>query len=259
MFVHTIEVTFMRKRKPADYEGVDASVSLGATLSEGEDHLACTQSLMDDAASVVYTRLGMKEASQRVFTEKQPAAQTTPNRTEGVNGPTSAPSAATKSADKPAETKAEDKPVSPSPAAVQGEPEKRKPGRPKKETTEAAPQIRTNPENRVDPNAGPDIPEEAVQPKATPAPKAAPAAQPDIPEDEPSAAADGAVSEITAQELHQFVVDHLSVKKSFTGNDVKQALVKVSGFERMSDIADGKVRLKVKQHLEALIAAKKAG
>jgi len=67
MFVHTIETTFMRKRKPADYEGVDNSLTLGATLTEGEDWRACARELVDEAAVIVYTRIGMKDAAKPVF------------------------------------------------------------------------------------------------------------------------------------------------------------------------------------------------
>lgn len=62
MQVYEIEVTFMRKRQPKEYENAQAQVTLKASLEDGEDHGAAIESLMSSAASHVYSQLGLNVA-----------------------------------------------------------------------------------------------------------------------------------------------------------------------------------------------------
>ncbi len=58
MHIHTIRVSFLREKQPAQYEKAQPAVEFVGTLEEGEDHVTLARQLMRDATSVVYAGLG---------------------------------------------------------------------------------------------------------------------------------------------------------------------------------------------------------
>lgn len=62
MQVYEVEVTFMRKRQPKEYENAQSQVTLKASLEDGEDYENAMSELMSSAASHVYSQLGLNVA-----------------------------------------------------------------------------------------------------------------------------------------------------------------------------------------------------
>jgi hypothetical protein len=62
MQVYEIEVTFMRKRQPKEYENAQAQVTLKASLEDGESCDAAIGELMASASNHVYSQLGLNVA-----------------------------------------------------------------------------------------------------------------------------------------------------------------------------------------------------
>jgi len=106
MQVDSVRVTFMRKRQPKDYENAMVEIGLDATLDDGEDHVEAMRTLLDDASSQVYERLGMKQGTGTDTTNAGGAAKTGQANKSGSGGSGSAKTSA-QVGDTPPETPAE--------------------------------------------------------------------------------------------------------------------------------------------------------
>lgn len=66
MTVTNIRVLFSRKKQPAQYEEANPLIEFNAVVEPGQNHRAIAAALMLDAAELVYTTIGQKDAVTRV-------------------------------------------------------------------------------------------------------------------------------------------------------------------------------------------------
>jgi len=100
MQVYEVEVTFMRKRQPKEYENAQAQVTLKASLEDGENYETAMSELMASAASHVYSQLGLNVA--------QGTQSATAKTSDGQTGSKGKSSSKAKAAPKKAETQPSD-------------------------------------------------------------------------------------------------------------------------------------------------------
>jgi hypothetical protein len=59
MTVHSVKVSFQRKKQPIDYEEATPAIEFSASIEEGQDHNQVARGLMADAMTTVYNALGL--------------------------------------------------------------------------------------------------------------------------------------------------------------------------------------------------------
>lgn len=200
MHVHSIRVSFTRKKRPADYEEIQPTIELAASLDEDDNAAAAGIKMMGEACTVVYAGIGMnvpERIAERLKLGEAPAGA------EVVQEPA-------KAVEKPAE-----------PAKATTDPAKPRGKRRTKVEMEAAKaaeaeaaanrgNISTDPENRVNPEDS-DIPDETAPAKPVEKPVEASSDIPD--ETEIETTVEAADSVMSAGDLQGIINEAVTTKK----------------------------------------------
>jgi hypothetical protein len=59
MTVHSVKVSFQRKKQPVDYEEATPAIEFSGSIEDGQDHNEVARGLMVDAMTIAYNALGL--------------------------------------------------------------------------------------------------------------------------------------------------------------------------------------------------------